>query len=236
MNTYNNNLVMPTVIKRTSSGDRAYDLDSLLLADRTISLDGEVTDGAANIIRNELLYLNSLDPESPIAFYITSPGGSVHAGFSIIDTMANISAPVYTFGTGYCASMGAAILSCGEKGHRYVQPHCQVMVHQVSSGAQGTVHDLMVNVNYDKRLNNIVLALIAKNAGRLTEKEYQTIDDAVQDMKDDDESSVLVLPKTLENKFKAFKKEYDRDTWLMPKAAIKAGIADQIITKISLIK
>lgn len=229
-----NNYLVPTVILKTADGERAYDLDSRLLEDRIIVARGEVEDGMASIIVEELLHLNDKDPNAPIHLYLMGPGGSVHAGLAVIDTMKIISAPVYTYALGYVASMDAAIFSSGDK--RFLLPNSQIMVHQVASGAEGKVHDLVVNLNYDKRLNNLLLALIAKNCGRLTEAEYTTIRDAIDEMVDDNENAVLKLKPSLEKKLRDFKKEVDRDVWLMPKSAIKFGIADEIINPNKVIK
>ena len=221
------NYLVPTVIKKTSDGERAYDLDSRMLEDRIIIARGEVEDGMASIITEELLYLNDADPEAPIHLYLMGPGGSVHAGLAVINTMKTIKAPVYTYCMGYCASMDAAIFSAGDK--RFLLPDSQIMVHQVASGAEGKVHDLVVNLNYDKRLNNLLLAMIARNCKRLTQKEYEIIKNAIDEMVDDDENAVLKLDAKLAKKLSDFKKEVDRDVWLMPKSAIKFGIADEIV-------
>lgn len=226
-----NNYLVPNVIERTADGERAYDLESRLLTDRIILINSDVNEMMSRIVIAELLYLNSIDSSAPIHMYIMSPGGDVHAGIGIIDIMESIDAPVYTYCTGFAASMGAAIFSAGEKGHRYVMKHSNIMLHQVASGCQGKLHDMSVDVNYTRRLNNVLLGLIAKNSGKITDEEYEVIYDTASAMVDDDERSIFKLPKELEKKFDAFKKSIDRDTWLMPKQAIEFGIADEIINK-----
>lgn len=224
-----NNYLVPNVLVRTSDGERSYDLESRLLSDRIIFLKGEVEDGMASICCEELLHLNNEDSTKPIHLYIMGPGGSIHSGLAIIDTMKLIDAPVYTYAIGYVASMDAAIFSAGDK--RYLLPNSQVMVHQLGSGCEGKLHDLSVSVNYDKRLNNLLLGMIGRNCGKFTDKEFNLIRDTIDEMSDDNEDAVMVLPKALAKKLSDFKKSIDRDTWLMPKAAIRFGIADEILTK-----
>ena len=224
-----NNYLVPNVLERTSNGERVFDLTSRLLEDRIIMIGSEVNDGMAQIVCQELLYLNNKDSKKPIHLYIMSPGGSVHAGLSIINLMNLIEAPVYTYCLGYAASMGAAILSSGEKGRRYALKDSQIMVHQVASGAEGKAHDLRVELKYTLRLNDLLLAMIAKNCGQMSEEEYNEIYDKVNDLDDDSDNSILHLSQPTRKKLDDFKKRVDRDTWLMPKAALKFGIIDEIL-------
>lgn len=223
------NYLIPNVVIRESNGERSYDLDSRLLSDRIIVARGEIEDGMASIIVEELLHLNNEDAHSPIHLYLMGPGGSVLAGLAVIDTMKMIEAPVYTYALGYVASMDAAIFSAGDK--RYVLPNSQIMLHQVSSGTQGKVHDMIVDVNYNKRLNNLLLATIARNCKKITDEEFSVIRDAIDSLVDDEENAILKLPKDVAKKLADFKKSIDRDTWLMPKSAINFGVADEILTE-----
>lgn len=223
-----NNYLVPNVVVKTSDGERSYDLDSRLLSDRIIVVRGEVDDVMASIVVEELLHLNNENSTAPLHMYIMGPGGSVHSGLAIMDTMKMISAPIYTYALGYVASMDAAIFSAGDK--RYVLPNSQVMLHQVGGGAEGKVHDMVVNVNYTKRLNNLLLATLARNCKKLTNEEFNTIKSRIDKMTDDDENVVLKLPTKIGEKLAAFKKEVDRDTWLMADAAVRFGVADEILT------
>ena len=171
----NNNLI-PYVIEKTDSGERSYDIYSRLLKDRIIMLTGEVTDISMNILVAQLLFLNNESKSAPIYLYIDSPGGSVASGVSAVDVMNYIKAPVYTIVTGMAASMGAVLLSSGEKGHRYSLPNASIMTHQSIGGAQGTIQDAKVEMKYWDKLNTRLSMILAKNCG-MTLKEYEkTVD------------------------------------------------------------
>ena len=223
------NTLIPTVLERTADGEISYDLYSRLAKDRVIFVNEEVSDQSISVALAELVYLNAISKTKPIHMHIISPGGSVHAGLALIDKMNFISAPVYTYCEGYAASMGAAILCSGEPGYRFAYPNSQTMFHQVGSGGQGKVHDLYVGTNYDKRLNSLLLAMIGKNCGKLSAEEYEIIHDNIEMLKDDDENVVLKLPKPLEKKLNAVKKEFDRDNWMMPSRALEYGAIDKIV-------
>ena len=133
-------MLIPTVIEKSSLGERAYDIYSRLLKDRIIILTGEITDDSANIIVAQLLYLDSINHDD-ISLYINSPGGSITAGFAIYDTMNFIKSDVCTICLGMAASMGAFLLSCGTKGKRFCLPNSEVMIHQPLGGASGQATD-----------------------------------------------------------------------------------------------
>lgn len=135
--------LIPNVIVKEDNKERGYDIYSMLLAKRIIFVQGQVEDMMANTIVAQMLFLEGEDPEKPITLYINSPGGSVTAGLAIKDTMDVISCPVHTVGMGSCASMGAFLLSSGEKGHRYALKNCEVMIHQPSGGFQGQATDMV---------------------------------------------------------------------------------------------
>ena len=138
MNAQNN--VVPMVIHRDSNGERAMDLFSRLLEDRTIDMSTGVDPHSCSLIRASLLYLTAEDSEKDINLYIDSPGGHVMSGMAVIDVMRYIKPKVNVFCTGMAASMGSVILA-GATGKRFVLPHSKVMLHQVSSGYQGQVAD-----------------------------------------------------------------------------------------------
>lgn len=172
------NMVVPTAIQETANGQRGLDIYSHMLENRIIMLDGEINDNMASIIVAELLYLESKDPDADVYIYINSPGGSVTAGLSIIDTMNMIKPDVVTIGMGMSASMGSMILSQGAKGKRFITVNGEVMIHQPMGGAQGQATDILISA-----------AHIAKTRERLTKmladacsKDY---DEVFQDMERD---------------------------------------------------
>lgn len=145
-------ILIPTVIEQEGRYERAYDIYSRLLKDRIIMLGSDVNPTTANIVVAQLLFLNAEDPKKDIHFYINSPGGSVSDGLAIYDTMQHVSAPVATYGMGLQASMGAFLLSSGAKGKRFILPNSRVMIHQVSSGTQGTATDMEISLKETIRL------------------------------------------------------------------------------------
>lgn len=141
-------------------------IEVVLRKNRIINLVGEVNDELAYHVCSTLLVMNEEDKTKPIQMFINSPGGSVMSGLAIIDTMNFISVPVYTYVTGLAASMGAAILSAGAKGFRGATPNSMVMLHQMSSGVKGNIQDMEVTVEFDKKLNNRLMTMIAENCGK----------------------------------------------------------------------
>lgn len=165
-----NSMLVPMVVEQTGQGERGYDIFSRLLKDRIILLGTPINDDVANLIVAQLLFLQAEDPAKPIQLYINSPGGSVTAGLAIYDTMQILSCEVHTYCIGQCASMGAVLLCAGAKGHRYALPNSRIMIHSVSSGTEGTVHDMKRHFEESQRLNDILTKLIAAHCGK-TEKQ-----------------------------------------------------------------
>ncbi len=160
-------IAVPIIKTRDSDGSvYSEDLYSRLLKDRIIMIDSEIEARMAGIVVGELLYLQSEDEKAPISIYISSPGGSVTAGMSIIDTMNLVKPPVYTYSHGSIASMASVIASAGDKGHRYILENTQTMIHQVSSGSEGNVQDMEISVNETKRINKMAMGVLAKNCGK----------------------------------------------------------------------
>ncbi len=166
----------PYVIERTSRGERSYDIFSRLLMDRIVFLGSPVNDTVANIIVAQLLFLDAEDPERDIYLYVNSPGGGVYAGLAIYDTIQHLRAPVATFCVGMAASMGAVLVAAGEKGKRSALPNSRIMIHQPSSGMQGTAADLEIAakevLDIRERLNRI----LAHHTGQTVEKIAQDVD------------------------------------------------------------
>jgi ATP-dependent Clp protease, protease subunit len=139
-------MLVPMVIEKTSTGERAFDIFSRLLNERIVFLNGGVDDHSANLIVAQLLHLESQDSEKDIHFYINSPGGVVTAGMSIYDTMQFIKPDICTYVMGQACSMGSLLAQAGTKGKRYMLPYARHMIHQPSGGARGQATDMEIQV------------------------------------------------------------------------------------------
>ena len=159
---------VPYVVEQTSRGERSYDIFSRLLNDRIIMLSEEINDTTASLVVAQLLYLESQDPEKDINLYINSPGGSVTAGMAIVDTMRYIKCDVSTICIGMAASMGAFILSCGEKGKRYALPNSEVMIHQPLGGIGGHTQatDMKIHTERILKMKDKLNTMLAENTGK----------------------------------------------------------------------
>ncbi|WP_278245355.1 ATP-dependent Clp endopeptidase proteolytic subunit ClpP [Ruminococcus sp. HUN007] len=159
---------VPYVVEQTSRGERSYDIFSRLLNDRIIMLSEEINDTTASLVVAQLLYLESQDPEKDISLYINSPGGSVTAGMAIVDTMRYIKCDVSTICIGMAASMGAFILSCGEKGKRYALPNSEVMIHQPLGGIGGHTQatDMKIHTERILKMKDKLNSMLAENTGQ----------------------------------------------------------------------
>ena len=167
--------LIPYVVESTSRGERSYDIYSRLLKDRIIFLGEEVTDVSASIVVAQLLFLESEDPGKDISLYINSPGGSVSAGLAIYDTMNYIKCDVSTICIGMAASMGAFLLSSGQRGKRYALPNSEIMIHQPLGGAQGQASDIKIAAEHILRTKQKLNTILAQNSGRpLSEIERDT--------------------------------------------------------------
>lgn len=144
-------------------------IDNKLLDERKIFLWGMVDDDSAKHVVERLFYLDSLNKEE-IKFYINSPGGYVTAGFSIYDVMKEIESPVSTFCTGLAASMGSILLSAGDKGKRFIQPHARVMIHQPSGGTRGVASDIEITAREILLTKEISARILSENTGQTFEK------------------------------------------------------------------
>ncbi|ACF30000.1 Clp protease proteolytic subunit ClpP [Neisseria gonorrhoeae MU_NG26] len=164
---FDNHLV-PTVIEQSGRGERAFDIYSRLLKERIVFLVGPVTDESANLVVAQLLFLESENPDKDIFFYINSPGGSVTAGMSIYDTMNFIKPDVSTLCLGQAASMGAFLLSAGEKGKRFALPNSRIMIHQplISGGLGGQASDIEIHARELLKIKEKLNRLMAKHCGR----------------------------------------------------------------------
>ena len=163
-------MTIPYVVETSGRTERTYDIFSRLLKDRIVLLGTEVNDQVAAVICAQLLFLESQDPEKEIYLYINSPGGSVTAGMAIYDTMNYITPPVSTVCMGRAASMGAFLLSAGQKGMRYALPNSQVMIHQPLGGFQGQASDIDIHAREILRMRETLNGLLAKHTGQPVEK------------------------------------------------------------------
>lgn len=156
----------PTVIETTARGERAFDIFSRLLRERIVFLGTPIDDTVANMVVAQLLLLEGEDPEKDIRLYINSPGGSVTAGMAIFDTMQHIRSEVTTICLGQAASMGAFLLSAGQKGKRLALPHSRVLIHQPLGGAQGQATDIEIAAREILRIKRELNELLAAHTGQ----------------------------------------------------------------------
>jgi len=201
---------VPTVLEKTSNGERAYDIYSRLLKDRIVMLDTDVNEHSASLIVAQMLFLESENPDADILFYINSPGGSVTAGLAIYDTMQFIRPDVSTIVLGQACSMGSFLANAGAKGKRLVLPESRTMIHRVSSGTPGTrgsVHvqelqfeDAKRAFDESVRINQRLTELYVKHNTK-----GKTYDELFGDMK--------------------------FDTFLSAQEAVDYGLADQVVEK-----
>ncbi|MDT8341005.1 MAG: ATP-dependent Clp protease proteolytic subunit [Longimicrobiales bacterium] len=166
----------PYVIERTSRGERSYDIFSRLLMDRIVFLGSAIDDNVANIIVAQLLFLDAEDPERDVHMYINSPGGSVYSGLAIYDTMQHMRAPVSTYCVGMAASMGAVLLTAGAKGKRNALPNSRILIHQPSSGTQGTAADIEIAAREILDIRERLNGILARHTGQTVERIAQDVD------------------------------------------------------------
>ena len=160
------NFLIPMVVEQTGRGERGYDIYSRLLVDRIVFLGTPVDDMVANVIIAQLLFLQMNDPKKDIHLYINSPGGNVSAGLAIYDTVQFLTCDVNTYCVGMAASMGAFLLAAGTKGKRYALPNSDIMIHQVSGGAQGTASDVERSVEHMFKLKKRLNRILAQHTGK----------------------------------------------------------------------
>lgn len=158
--------LIPTVIEKTTHGERAYDIYSRLLKDRIIFLGSAIDDTVANAIIAQLLFLENQSPEKDIKLYINSPGGSVTAGMAIYDTMNFIKSDVSTICIGMAASMASVLLASGAKGKRFCLPNSEVMIHQVMGGTQGQASDIQIHAERIVKMKRQLNEILATKSGQ----------------------------------------------------------------------
>jgi ATP-dependent Clp protease protease subunit len=169
-------ILIPTVIEKTSNGERAYDIYSRLLKENIIFLGGPIDDYVANLVIAQLLFLQSEDSKKDISIYINSPGGSASATLAMIDTMNHIKNDVSTVCVGMAASGGAWMLSAGKKGKRFALPNAEIMIHQPLGGAEGQATDIEIRARQFIKLRENLAKIMAKNTGQTFDRIQKDID------------------------------------------------------------
>ena len=163
---FNSQYLIPTVIEKSSLGERAYDIYSRLLQDRIIFLGSEIDDGVANVVIAQLLFLANQSSTKDIKLYINSPGGSVTAGMAIYDTMQYIQPDVNTICVGLAASMAAVLLAAGTKGKRWALPNSEIMIHQVMGGMEGQASDIKIRAERILKLKDRLNKILSDSTGK----------------------------------------------------------------------
>ena len=165
MDTFDQYLI-PTVIEKSQSGERAFDIYSRLLKERIIFLGGPVTETMANLVIAQLLFLEHEDPKKDIRIYVNTPGGSVTAGMAIYDAMQYVKPDVSTICIGMAASMGAVLLAAGVKGKRLALPNCEILLHQVMGGAEGQAIEVEITARHIIKIKDRLNQVLAKHTGQ----------------------------------------------------------------------
>ena len=181
-------VLIPTVIEKSTNGERAYDIYSRLLKERIIFIGDVIDDHIANTVIAQLLFLDAENSKKDIKIYVNTPGGSVTAGLAIYDTMQFVKADVSTICIGLAASMGAVLLSAGARGKRFALPNAEVMIHQVMGGAEGQASDIKIRAEHILRIRdrlNKILASHTRQSVTRVEKDtdrdrYMTAEEAMQ--------------------------------------------------------
>jgi ATP-dependent Clp protease, protease subunit len=160
------NQLVPMVVEQTGRGERAYDIFSRLLKERIVFIGTAIDDTIASLVIAQLLFLESEDPDKDISLYINSPGGNVHSGLAIYDTMQYIRPDVATICIGMAASMGAILLAGGTKGKRSTLPNSRIMIHQPWGGTQGTASDISIQAEEILRTKRRLNEILAQHTGQ----------------------------------------------------------------------
>lgn len=162
--------LVPIVVEQTNRGERAYDIYSRLLKDRIVFIGSPIDDNVASLVIAQMLFLEGEDPDKEISLYINSPGGYVHAGLAIYDTLQYIKPDVSTLCVGMAASMASVLLAAGTKGKRFALPNSRIMIHQPSGGAQGTAADIEIHAREILKTREIITRIMAEHTGQPEER------------------------------------------------------------------
>jgi len=168
--------LVPIVVEQAARGERSFDIFSRLLRDRIVFVNGPIDDTVAALVNAQLLFLESENPDKPVAMYINSPGGMVTSGLAIYDTMQWIKCPVATVCMGTAYSMGSFLLMAGSPGSRIALPNASIMLHQPSGGFQGVASDIQRHAEDILRTKRRLNELYARHCGRTYEEVERTLD------------------------------------------------------------
>jgi len=163
-------MLIPIVVEKSSSGERAYDIYSRLLKERIVFVTGPINDAVANTVIAQLIYLENEDSKKDIYLYINSPGGIVTSALAIYDTMQFVKPDVSTICVGMAASGAALILAGGKRGKRYSLPNAEILLHQVMGGAEGQAIDVEIAARHIIKIKNRINQIIAKHTGQSLKK------------------------------------------------------------------
>ena len=169
-------MIVPQVYEKTPQGERAFDIYSRLLQDRIVLLSSYIDDNLSNLVVAQLLFLEAEDPDKDIYLYINSPGGYVHSGLAIFDTMNFVPCDVATYCIGSAASMSAVLLSAGTKGKRYILPNARVLIHQPAGGMEGTASDIKIHAEEMLKTRDRLNEILAGTTGQPLEKIEKDVD------------------------------------------------------------
>ena len=194
-------MLIPTVIEKTHNGERAYDIYSRLLKDRIVFVGSQIDDAVANNVIAQLLFLESEDSSKDITMYIHSPGGYVHSGLAIMDTMNLLKADVSTVCVGMAASMGSILLGAGARGKRFALPNSEVMIHQPLGGAEGQASDIEISAKHILMNKDRLTNLLVDFTGQKKEKVERDMDRDYY-MNADEAVKYGIVDKVLKNKKK----------------------------------
>ncbi len=158
--------IIPTIIEKSSRGERSYDIFSRLLEERIIFLAGSIDDYLSNLVIAEILLLASKDPHKDIKLYVNTPGGSVTAGLAIYDTMQYVSCDVSTICVGMAGSMGAVLLAAGAKGKRFALPNSEILMHQVAGGIAGQASEIEIGARQILKIKDKLNKILSKHTGK----------------------------------------------------------------------
>lgn len=165
--------LIPMVVEQTNRGERSYDIFSRLLKDRIIFIVGPIDDNTASVVSAQLLFLESENPKKDISIYINSPGGVLHSGLAIVDTMNYVRPDISTLCFGMAASAASFILGMGTKGKRFILPNARVMIHQPLGGVQGQATDIEIHARetmmHKQRLNELYADFTGQPLERIKE-------------------------------------------------------------------
>jgi ATP-dependent Clp protease, protease subunit len=165
--------LVPMVLEQTARGERSFDIYSRLLSERIVFIGQPIDDDLANLVVAQLLHLESEDPDKDVHVYVNSPGGSLHAGLAIYDTMQYVAPQVETICYGMAMSAASLILAGGAEGKRLALPNARILIHQPSSGFQGQSSDIEIHAREILELRRRLEEIYARHTGQPPERIHE---------------------------------------------------------------